>query len=261
MMFTAEQCDKIVRETFVVEVEAHSELSSTNDRAIEKARSRSGKRPLLVIARRQQAGRGRGTHGWWSHDGALTFSLLLDRETFAGDTPCPPLIPLSMGVAVCDTILSVNPRLDVGLKWPNDVFLSGRKVAGILIERPSQPPGDVIVGIGLNVNNSIQIAPTEIVDIATSLCDETRSRHDIHAVLLGILRRIEAQLTLLKTDPDRVRQRWSDFCMLTGKRITLTTGDRQLAGICQGIAHDGSLVLQTPSGVATCVAGVVQSIE
>jgi len=261
MVLTTEQCHQITHETFVAEVEAFSELPSTNDWAIERARGRSGNRPLLVIARRQHAGRGRGTHRWWSHKGGLTFSLLFDRHTFTDDALRSPLVSLAMGVAVCDTILGMYPRLDVGLKWPNDVCLSRRKVAGILIECPSQPPGDVIVGIGLNVNNSMQVAPPEIASRATALCDATQSRHDLHAILLAMLQRIEHQSGLLKTDPERVRQRWSDFCMLTGKRITLTTGHRRVAGICHGIAHDGGLVLQTPSGVATCSAGVVQSIE
>ena len=261
MTLTVEQRDQITRETFVAEVEAFSQLPSTNDRAIERARERGGNRPLLVIARHQHAGRGRGTHRWWSPEGGLMFSLLCDRRTFGDEALRSPLVSLSMGVAVCDTILGMYPQLDVGLKWPNDVCLSGRKVAGILIECPSQPPGDVIVGIGLNVNNSMQVAPPEIAGRATAICDATRSPHDLHAILLVLLQRIEHQSRLLKTDPERVRQRWTDYCMLTGKRITLTTGHRQVAGICHGIAHDGGLVLQTASGVATCSAGIVQSIE
>ena len=261
MSISAEQCEQIKRETFVADIEVFSQLPSTNDRALERAMSHASEKPLLIIAERQNSGRGRGTNRWWSHDGALTFSLLLERISAAAEAQATPLVSLSMGVAVCEAILSVSPELDVGLKWPNDVFVSGRKVAGVLIECPSPASGDLVIGIGLNVNNSMQIAPAEVARAASSLFDETHRKHDLQLVLMHILKHIEDQIVLLRTDHERLRQRWSDLCILQGRRVVVVAGRRQHAGMCKGIDTDGGLIIQTESETLKCTTGVVQSVQ
>ena len=129
-MFTLDQLQQIRRETFVADVEFHEQLSSTNDRAIEVANDPALLKPTLIVARDQTAGRGRGNNQWWSSEGALTFSLLLDGDASCHQQRPWSLVSLSMGVAICDAILALCPDLDVGLKWPNDVHILGRKVAG-----------------------------------------------------------------------------------------------------------------------------------
>src|SRR5262245_50492595 len=122
---------RIAGSRLVAEVDSHHTLASTNDRALELATRGDPKLPLLVLAERQTLGRGRGANRWWSAPGALTFSLAIDGRL--GTTPPQSLPPWSLaaGLAVCEALADLVPRGDWRVKWPNDIFLSGRKVGGI----------------------------------------------------------------------------------------------------------------------------------
>ena len=126
--------NRILRETFVVEVEHHVELGSTNDRTSQRAKQGAKKLPLLVIADMQTAGRGRGGNRWWTGPGSLAFSLLLESDKTKNSAGAAPLISLSVGVAVVETIQPLLQNKEVGIYWPNDVIAAGRKMAGILVE-------------------------------------------------------------------------------------------------------------------------------
>ncbi|MGA2799032.1 MAG: biotin--[acetyl-CoA-carboxylase] ligase, partial [Thermoguttaceae bacterium] len=132
--------NRILRETFVVEVEHHDELESTNDRAMQRAKQGASRLPLLVIADRQTAGRGRGGNRWWTGPGSLAFSLLLqsaaveskDNVMLGRQLNCHPnnLISLAAGVAVAETLEPLLKSKEIGIRWPNDVISGGRKLAG-----------------------------------------------------------------------------------------------------------------------------------
>lgn len=139
-MLTLNQLRQLQRETFVAAIEYHEQLASTNDRAIELANDPAQKRPTLIVARDQTAGRGRGSNQWWSRAGALTFSLLLNGAEIGDQRRSWPLVSLSMGVAICDAIKAHCPDLKVGLKWPNDVYISGRRVNAPYLERNGASP-------------------------------------------------------------------------------------------------------------------------
>lgn len=248
---------RIQRETMVAAVELFESLHSTNDHALQRAADSDCPRPLLVVAEQQTAGRGRGANRWWSESGALTFSLLLEGGT---DDPAAP-ISLAVGVAVCDAIRSLHAGLEPGVKWPNDVFLDGRKIAGILIERPSHDRRDYVVGIGLNVNNSLQQAPADVADVATSLIDVAGSPRDLHAVLAELLHQIDRAVSSLATNPEWLRARWRELCILDGRHVLVEAGNRQVAGICRGIDNSGALLVETPDGVQSCISGSVASFE
>src|SRR3990172_11878277 len=96
--------DRLCATTFVRHVELHDSLPSTNDRAIELAASTELQTPALVAARVQTAGRGRGSNTWWSADGALTFSLILDTAGWGLTHPDWPRVSLTTAVAVCDAL-------------------------------------------------------------------------------------------------------------------------------------------------------------
>ena len=139
-------------------------------------------------ARHQTAGRGRGKHTWWSAEGALTFSVLLEPSTLGIHTRSWPQLSLATAVAICDALAVELRQYEVAsamprIKWPNDVLIDGRKVCGILIESPAQPGVRrrcLVVGIGVNVNNSWKTAPAESSrerrQFATSRGTLTRSR-------------------------------------------------------------------------------------
>src|SRR5262245_8306494 len=129
--------DELRRTTFVRHVEIHNTLGSTNDRAAELARELSDDAlPTLVVARHQTAGRGRGKSVWWSAEGALTFSLLLDTSRWGILQREWPQLSLPIANAVGTALQAEVPNARVSVKPPNDVLVNGRKVCGILIESP-----------------------------------------------------------------------------------------------------------------------------
>ena len=176
--------------TPVVGVELHDVLGSTNDRARELAEQAVGPLPQLIVARRQTRGRGRGGNRWWSAEGSLTFSLLIQR--FVSPSPDVPEAILSpvTALAVADAVQDWVPQSTVRLKWPNDVFLGQRKLCGILIESTLRPTPKTIVGIGLNVNNRLVAASPSLDQPATSLIETLGHPLSLQDVLVSLVRTI-----------------------------------------------------------------------
>ena len=119
---------RILADTFVRRVEYRDELDSTSDLALRWAAEANSERPLLVLADRQLRGRGRGENRWWTGQGALTFSLVVDISLLRQQSPAWPRVSLATALAVCEAILERWPHHDVRIKWPNDVFLQGRSL-------------------------------------------------------------------------------------------------------------------------------------
>jgi BirA family transcriptional regulator, biotin operon repressor / biotin---[acetyl-CoA-carboxylase] ligase len=253
--------ERIRASGLVREVEFHEQIGSTNDRATELARRAHLECPLLILAAHQNAGRGRGSNRWWSAQGALTFSLVLDGRQLGLPGERWPQIALAAGAAVCEAIGQSIPDAAVGLKWPNDVYLKGKKVGGILVETPGGPVGRLIVGIGVNVNNSLESAPRELATTATSMIDAAGQSFDRTAVLLAILARFTEWRVNLVDNERALLGRWRTHCILTGKRVCLTAGSRQVTGICHGIDDAGRLVLLTSEGSQHFLSGTIVSFE
>jgi len=234
---------RVLAETFVGDVEFHRELASTNDLALQ--RHASDNLPLLVIAEHQTAGRGRGENRWWSADGALMLSLLLDV-----DLPMQrwPQVSLTVGLAVCEVLGGLVSDRQIGLKWPNDVYLDQRKVCGILVEVPTEAQRRIVLGIGLNVNNSFSNAPEELQQTATSMSDAAGRSFEMTEVLVRLLNQLEGELELLIAGSLDFPQRWQSLCMLQGCEVELATGGQTVTGICQGIDPQGAIVIETPEG-------------
>jgi BirA family biotin operon repressor/biotin-[acetyl-CoA-carboxylase] ligase len=250
---------RIEQETFVAQAEVHQELGSTNDRALRLA-AESRSIPRLIAALRQTAGRGRGANRWWGGEGALLFSLILDVPPVAPDQV--PQLSLCFGAAVCHAVCEFLPGADVRLKWPNDVFLNGRKVCGILIETPPRCSDRLVVGIGLNVNNSTDSAPQELRSRATSLRDWAAVEFSLTDVLVHVLKRIENALDEFRhNDRTAAAQRWRTLCLLTGRCITVRCGAQATTGTCLGIEDDGALLLQTLAGPQRYYGGTVETYE
>jgi BirA family biotin operon repressor/biotin-[acetyl-CoA-carboxylase] ligase len=250
---------RIRRESFVRIVEHHFELPSTNDRSLELARERELNTPVLVLAERQTAGRGRGANRWWSNRGALTFSLVLDAEAHGLSAAHWPRVALTAAVAVHEVVQPLVPRAVCGVRWPNDVYLSGRKLCGILTE-PARQSNRLVLGIGANVNNSLADAPAEVREIGTSLRDVTGTSHDLTDFLIRLLRRLANNLDALANDDHRLAQSWSQLCLLRGRAIELDVGAECVRGRCQGIDADGALLLATPRGPQRFFAGIVRAV-
>ncbi len=249
---------KILEKTFVADVEHHVAIGSTNDRAIERADFPGVKLPLLIVADRQTAGRGRGPNRWWAGPGSLAFSLLLGPELAgAAGSRHSPLVSLAAGVAVVDALAPLAPGHEIGIHWPNDVILDGRKLAGILIEVLSD--GKLVIGIGVNTNNMAADAPEEIRPRVVTLRDLTGRVHDSTELLISILCQLQRQLAELRRSPQRVAGRTHELCLQRGKRLRIAQGDTQLEGRCLGIAVDGALLLEIGGQPQAVYSGEVKA--
>jgi BirA family biotin operon repressor/biotin-[acetyl-CoA-carboxylase] ligase len=266
--------DKICSASFIRYVEVHESIPSTNDRARELAADEQHELPALIVAREQTAGRGRGQHTWWSADGALTFSVLLDAEPLGIHARSWPQLSLATAVAVCDAIGNVVGKachsIDerplaavsrVGIKWPNDVMLDGGKVCGILIESPggnTVARRRLIIGIGINVNNSWSAAPREAGGRGIALCDATGTRQNLQYVLINVLDAIRERIRQLAANDAQLRTAWQELCWLTEQRVEAQSGGNWIDGICQGLADDGTLVIENVFGTHRITSGSIR---
>lgn len=247
-------------DTFLRGAEHHVEIDSTNDRALLLCADAELPVPYLVLADQQTSGRGRGANRWWSSDGALLFSVIVDAIELGLPESRWPQVSLTAGVTVCEVLSSVSSEV-VGLKWPNDIWLNERKVCGILVEIPPIQRGRLVIGIGLNVNNSFASAPSELQSIATSLCDESGTEFDRTKLLRDVVRQLDVELRRLAANDLSLPDRWQNLCVLRDRNVSLDLGQRQVTGLCLGIATDGALRLQTASGEQRMYGGTVCRIR
>jgi len=261
MVFASTDLEHILATGLIAGYEFHSEIGSTSDRAAELVNQPRLACPFLVLAERQTAGRGRGSNWWWSTPGGLTFSLVLDARQCGLAVERWPLVALATGLAVCDAIERQLPAVAVRLKWPNDVYVAGRKACGILVEAPGVSPARLIVGIGINVNNAFTAAPPELQQLGTALIDVTGRTCELPTVLLAVLERLNFELSALRDDQRDVLGRWRSRCLLTGKRVELSLGTGRVVGICHGIDDEGRLLLLTERGVEAHRSGTIDSFD
>jgi BirA family biotin operon repressor/biotin-[acetyl-CoA-carboxylase] ligase len=201
--------------------------TSTSDRAraIAEAGAPHG---TLVTAREQTAGRGRQGRRWSTPPGGTIAMSLVLREL-------PALPPLAAAVAVAD---AVGP--DARIKWPNDVLVGGRKVAGILIEgRP--PAGWLVLGIGVNVAVDLDELPPELRETAGTL---GRDRRAIEPFLEDLLRALE---TRLAEPVAEVLDAWRTRDALLDRAVTYAPPAGG-SGIARGVDDEGRLIVETASG-------------
>jgi BirA family biotin operon repressor/biotin-[acetyl-CoA-carboxylase] ligase len=247
----------LLRSTFVMQVEPHRELASTNDRALQLSHREENQYPLLVWAERQTEGRGRGPNRWWSGPGALTFSLLIDAERLQLARPRWPQISLAAALAVAEALQELLLDRVLQLKWPNDVYLERRKVCGILLESPADRPGVIVLGMGINVNNSLRDAPAELRQSAIALCDLMQRQYPLVSVLQSVLIRLAERLRWISTEQGQLPLHWQRWCLLTNRSVCVDMASRQVRGLCRGIDAEGALLLETEAGYERCFAGVV----
>ena len=258
---TSFDLERIRASDLLAQFEFHHELGSTNDRGLELAAEPAARFPALVLAGRQTSGRGRRTNRWWSGDGALTFSLVIDADAAGIGSRDFPLISLATALGLAAVLQSLIPSADTGLKWPNDVYLSQRKVCGILVEISGQAPSRPVLGIGMNVNNSLADAPDEVRERAVSLCDTAGTPLDLTQVLLLATESVLRETSQLGLGAVDLRSRWEPFCMLRGRSVRLDMGVQRVAGLCLGIDDQGALLVQSETGVQRCLAGVVTTVR
>jgi BirA family biotin operon repressor/biotin-[acetyl-CoA-carboxylase] ligase len=238
-----------------ISIEVVDEAPSTNALVTERARAGADE-GLVVVAEHQTAGRGRLDRTWETPArSALTFSVLLRPTAPARSWPW---LPLLAGYAV-DKALKAD-GYDAGVKWPNDVLIRHRKVAGILVERVETDAGPAaVVGVGLNVGMTADQLP---VPEATSLAVESGSSPDRTDVLLAVLQTTWEAYETWQTGGDlagmRLAESYAAACVSIGRdvQVDLPSGE-VLVGRAVEVDPGGRLVVETSAGPRPVGAGDV----
>ena len=196
-----------------------------------------------VVAEEQTAGIGRHGHSWHSEPGAgLYLSIVLRLPAAA------PTLTMALGLAV-QRAIDDTAQVSTDLRWPNDVMLNERKLAGIMVQ--SADPGVLIAGIGVNVNHSA--FPDDISALATSLKLETGHAHDKESLMQRVLAECLRYVQLDKAEVLRRFEQHSSY--IKGKSVIV---DEKLRGVTAGLDPNGFLLLRTETGIETILAGGVR---
>ena len=237
----------LTTKTFGGTVHLLTQTPSTNDEAKALAQ-RGAPEGTVVLAEHQTRGRGRQGRTFTSPAGVGIYLSLLLRPRM--DTARLPQLTLLVAVAVAEAIAEVS-ALPVRLKWPNDVEMHGKKVAGILTEavvRIGQPAA-VIIGIGINVNTTLEQFPHALQHRVTSLALTTGhawSRHQLIARLLAHLERLYDAFQ--QAGVASILERWLHYGRIVGRRVRLSQAPAEAPGTVQGLAADGALLVQLADG-------------
>jgi len=199
--------------------------------------------PAVVVADRQETGRGRRGAGWWQAPGALAASVVIGGGE-AG--PPRPIWAPACGVALAETLRALEPGLAAVVRWPNDIEVHGRKLAGILVETADH--GRAVVGIGVNTTGSAADAPPPLRHRVGTLPDLVGRPLDRAGLLAAFLPRFLGLLADLAGNPQALVRRYGPVCGLAGSVVTLHAGDARHTGTCLGITANGAVVLDTPAG-------------
>ena len=224
---------------------------STQDSARVAAMQGAGQ-GWTIVTDFQRGGRGRQGRSWIAPQGqALLFSTVLRPPI-----DVLPLLPLLAAITVAGGI-EVSTAAAPDLKWPNDVLLNGRKLAGILLERPAGPA--VVLGVGVNINQSADDLP----EGATSLRVELGHPVEREALLAAILNDLaNAYDRADREGVDWIVPGWRSRSSMLGRPVTFQRDGALIRGIAEDIGGDGALLVRTADGTRLAVvAGEVERVR
>jgi BirA family biotin operon repressor/biotin-[acetyl-CoA-carboxylase] ligase len=237
------------------------EVDSTNSHARRLAESGAAEGEI-VIAERQTQGRGRLGRSWFSPPYVNLYLSVILRPKLA--PLAAPQITLMAAVALADTVGSFV-SCEPAIKWPNDILIFGRKLAGILTESSLTSDGIdfVILGIGVNLNSPAAHMPREIRERATSLIEWSRDPVNREAFLRRLIHDLERCYGILEESGfDAIASRWNSRFTLRGKRVRVEMIDGVVLGAARGIDRDGALLLEDDTGrMRRVIAGDVIPLE
>jgi BirA family biotin operon repressor/biotin-[acetyl-CoA-carboxylase] ligase len=221
-------------------------LDSTND-FLAKLAAEGAPEGTLVSADEQTAGRGRLGRSWLAPAGSCLLFSLLFRPAFLAPAQAQRLT-MTCSLAAVEAI-GAETGLEVGLKWPNDLLVGGRKLGGILTELATRGTelDHVVVGIGLNVN--VDFRDPTLVGSATSIAQEMARPFPRLPLLLAILRRIDERYLALQ-EGGSLHGEWAARLVTLGQPVRVTTPEGRYAGRAVGVDEDGALLLRLPDGAA-----------
>lgn len=232
---------------------SYAEVDSTNDIALKLAEAGAAE-GTVVFAGHQRKGRGRFNRKWHSPTAKNILCSIILRPAI--NPKRISQISLMTAVAAASTLRS-EYDLPALIKWPNDIYLRGRKVSGILVDMGAELDlvHYAVVGIGINLNNVASDFPPSIRSLATSVKIETGKKVDRVKAAQSLLTQIDRWYrTYLKEGFDLIGNTWVDMSLTLGKRITAKTAEGQITGIPTGLDEDGSLLIRLDSGIIKKIA-------
>lgn len=251
----------LVTQTLIAAVPGWEILSlesttSTNDAA--RVIAQKGLvRPTAVIAEVQTAGRGRRGSAWVSPAGRNVIISVLMRPNPELPPECWTRLTLAAALACCDMLDNI-PGLSVtaSIKWPNDVYLSGKKVAGILVESVwGTDGGYVIIGTGININLAPTEFPPELQETATSVWIERGGLlTDRNGIIIHYLKALETRVAQSINQFDGMLKEAWQRSELAHRKVTLTSARVALEGTVIGLGKEGELLLQEEGGHVTTIS-------
>ncbi|MBZ0200698.1 MAG: biotin--[acetyl-CoA-carboxylase] ligase [Ignavibacteriaceae bacterium] len=209
----------------------------------------------VLLAEKQLKGRGRLGRIWYSSkDFNLTFSILLnDKSLFSKNLTLLVFGAANVVAASIENLFQLRSEV----KWPNDILINGKKVAGILLESASHGKkiNRLVVGIGINVNQ--QTFHGDFPIEATSIKNELNQNVERESLLAEVLNIFEEMLNKYKADPAQILKDWRMRCRMIGERIDINDGVKSRYGIFDDVDENGALLLRTEKGIEKIIFGDV----
>jgi BirA family biotin operon repressor/biotin-[acetyl-CoA-carboxylase] ligase len=227
------------------------EVASTNTLAMELAQQ-GAEDGTVVIAESQSGGKGRLGRSWLSPRGNLYLSVVLRP---AVPVHKAPLITLMGAVAVASA-LRKHVGIDAGIKWPNDILVDGRKIAGLLTEMSAEPDRirHIVLGIGVNVNMDLRELPADVRKASTTAAVATGKTIDRTGLLKELLAELDQWYKRFLKNEAGVLTAWREMNVTLGNRVTVSGSGSRLEGVARSIDADGRLILKMDDGTLRPVA-------
>jgi len=236
------------------DIRVFEETTSTND-VIEKLARDQVKEGAVVFAESQTKGRGRMGRKWISPARkGLWFSILLRPNL----TPQEATQLTVASATALRRAIEDNTGVKAKIKWPNDILIGRKKVAGILTELSAELDRvkHIILGIGVDVNLTATEFPQDLRKIATSLKIESGKTISRAELAVKILRELDADYARVCSGKfESVAHEWEEQCGTIGHLVTIQVGDRKINGRAESLDDDGALLLRTEHGTLERVIG------
>ena len=253
--FSVEELKILVKGDFGKEIIFHESLDSTNTLAMELAEKggHHGTHGTVVIADRQLKGKGRLGRTWFSLPQCNIYMSVIVRPEIE---PKDATLLTIMSAISCARAIRNSTGIEVKIKWPNDLMVSERKLGGILTEMKSDQDRIIfaVIGIGINVNSSLDAFPPEVRAVAASVMEELREKgysQEISRTLIiaAILNELERWFkVLIKGGRIQLINEWKKLSSTLGRKVKVVSGKDTFSGIAEDIDDEGMLILRLPSG-------------
>lgn len=234
-------------------------VDSTNKLGKELLNNNQAEEGLVIVAARQSAGQGRLGRKWDSPLGGLWFSFILKPKLALHELP---LLSLVFAVAIASALEEFLDK-PCEIKWPNDVFVNGKKMAGILLEVSGQVDNIdyVIAGIGININIDITNLSNETRQVATSLLQETNREIPNSIILPLVLTYLEKYYNLFITEGfGKIRDEFKQKCLHLGRNVAVQQGNKIVTGLNTDIDSQGTMILKVNEDIVRITTGDVKII-